>query len=101
MYYNFARIHRTLRTTPDQAAGVTEKLWNIVQFAFNGFLSVAYQGRGKTEMPADTEQVRLGSPGSNRRRRSVPVTSCLVTGSTSNRRRVYRRAVYLTGTLTQ
>ena len=29
MYYNFARIHRTLRTTPDQAAGVTEKLWNI------------------------------------------------------------------------
>ena len=28
-YYNFARIHRTLRTTPDQAAGVTEKLWNI------------------------------------------------------------------------
>ena len=46
------------------------------QFAFNGFLSVAYQGRGKTEIPADTEQVRLGSPGSNRRRRSVPVTSC-------------------------
>ena len=34
------------------------------QFAFNGFLSVAYQGRGKTEMPADTGQVRLGSPGS-------------------------------------
>ena len=29
MYYNFARIHQTLRTTPAQAAGVTEKLWEI------------------------------------------------------------------------
>ena len=29
MYYNFARIHQTLRTTPAQAAGVTEKLWGI------------------------------------------------------------------------
>ena len=29
MYYNFARIHQTLRTTPAQAAGVTDKLWEI------------------------------------------------------------------------
>jgi len=29
MYYNFARIHRTLRTSPAQAASVTEKLWDI------------------------------------------------------------------------
>ena len=29
MYYNFARIHQTLRTSPAQAAGVTEKLWDI------------------------------------------------------------------------
>ncbi len=29
MYYNFACIRRTLRTTRDQAAGVTEKLRNI------------------------------------------------------------------------
>ena len=29
MYYNFARIHQTLRTSPAQAAGVTEKLWEI------------------------------------------------------------------------
>ena len=29
MYYNFARIHSSLRTTPAQAAGVTEKLWEI------------------------------------------------------------------------
>ena len=29
MYYNFVRIHSTLRTTPGQATGVTEKLWEI------------------------------------------------------------------------
>ena len=29
MHYNFARIHKTLRTTPAQAAGVTDRLWEI------------------------------------------------------------------------
>jgi hypothetical protein len=29
MYYNFVRIHRTLRTAPAMAAGVTERLWEI------------------------------------------------------------------------
>jgi IS1 family transposase len=29
MYYNFVRIHKTLRVTPAMAAGVTEKLWEI------------------------------------------------------------------------
>ena len=29
MYYNFARIHKSLRTTPAQAAGVTDRLWEI------------------------------------------------------------------------
>ena len=29
LYYNFARIHRTVRTSPAQAAGVTETLWSI------------------------------------------------------------------------
>jgi IS1 family transposase len=29
MYYNFVRIHKTLRVTPAQAAGVTTKLWEI------------------------------------------------------------------------
>src|ERR1700722_11109571 len=27
MYYNFVRIHQTLRVTPAMAAGVTDKLW--------------------------------------------------------------------------
>jgi hypothetical protein len=28
-YYNFVRIHQTLRTTPAMAAGVTKRLWEI------------------------------------------------------------------------
>jgi hypothetical protein len=28
-YYNFVRIHKTLRMTPAMAAGVTEKLWSM------------------------------------------------------------------------
>jgi hypothetical protein len=27
MYYNFVRIHKTLRVTPAMAAGVTDILW--------------------------------------------------------------------------
>lgn len=29
MYYNFVRIHSTLRVTPAMAAGATDRLWNI------------------------------------------------------------------------
>ena len=29
MYYNFCRIHQTLRITPAMAAGVTEQLWEV------------------------------------------------------------------------
>ena len=29
MYYNFARIHKSLRVSPAMAAGVTDKLWSI------------------------------------------------------------------------
>jgi len=29
MYYNFVRIHQTLRVTPAMAAGVTDRLWGI------------------------------------------------------------------------
>jgi hypothetical protein len=28
-YYNFGRIHKTLRVTPAMAAGVTDRLWEI------------------------------------------------------------------------
>lgn len=29
MYYNFCRIHTTLKVTPAMAAGITEKLWEV------------------------------------------------------------------------
>ena len=29
MYYNFVRIHQTLKVTPAMEAGVTKKLWSI------------------------------------------------------------------------
>jgi hypothetical protein len=29
MYYNFCRIHKTLRVTPAMAAGVTDHVWEI------------------------------------------------------------------------
>jgi hypothetical protein len=30
MYYNFVRIHQTLKITPAMAAGVTDRLWEMV-----------------------------------------------------------------------
>jgi hypothetical protein len=29
MYYNFVRIHQTLKVTPAMAAGVTDRLWEM------------------------------------------------------------------------
>ncbi len=29
MYYNFVRLHKTLRVTPAMAAGVSDRLWDI------------------------------------------------------------------------
>jgi len=29
MYYNFARIHQTLRITPEMEAGVSDHVWSI------------------------------------------------------------------------
>jgi hypothetical protein len=33
MYYNFVRIHKTLRVTPAIAAGVTDRLWEMADIA--------------------------------------------------------------------
>ena len=30
MYYNFVRLHQTLKVTPAMAAGVTDRLWEMV-----------------------------------------------------------------------
>jgi len=29
MYYNFVRVHQTLRITPAMAAGVSDRVWKI------------------------------------------------------------------------
>jgi hypothetical protein len=29
MYYNFCRIHQSLRITPAMVAGITDRLWDI------------------------------------------------------------------------
>jgi len=29
MHYNFCRVHKSLRTTPARAAGVTDRLWDV------------------------------------------------------------------------
>ena len=29
LYYNFVRVHKTLRTTPAMAAGITKRLWEM------------------------------------------------------------------------
>jgi hypothetical protein len=29
MFYNFARIHKTLKVSPAMASGVTDKLWSM------------------------------------------------------------------------
>jgi len=31
-YYNFCRIHRTLRVTPGMAAAVTDRVWGLEEF---------------------------------------------------------------------
>lgn len=33
MYYNFARIHKTLRVSPAMEAGVSDHLWSLVEIA--------------------------------------------------------------------
>ncbi len=33
MYYNFCRIHHTLRVTPAMASGVSEHVWNLSELA--------------------------------------------------------------------
>lgn len=33
MYYNFVRVHRSLRVTPAMAAGVTDRLWDVEDIA--------------------------------------------------------------------
>ena len=33
MYYNFGRIHKTLRVTPAMEAGITDHIWTLEEIA--------------------------------------------------------------------
>lgn len=33
MFYNFARVHQTLKTTPAIAAGIADHKWSLVEIA--------------------------------------------------------------------
>jgi hypothetical protein len=33
VWYNFVKVHKTLRMSPAMAAGITDKLWSIEDFA--------------------------------------------------------------------
>jgi hypothetical protein len=33
MYYNFARIHQTLRVTPAMEAGIADHVWSVEEIA--------------------------------------------------------------------
>ena len=43
LYYNFARIHRTLRITPAMAAGISDHVWEIEEIV--GLLDAADKKR--------------------------------------------------------
>jgi IS1 family transposase len=47
MYYNFVRVHQTLRVTPAMAAGVTDRLWEMEDVVK---LLEAKEGEGMREM---------------------------------------------------
>lgn len=47
MYYNFCRIHQTLRVTPAMAAKVTDRIWDIENIIallklFNYFFNIEF-----------------------------------------------------------
>jgi len=35
MYYNFCRIHQTIRVTPAMAAGITDHAWDITEMIYS------------------------------------------------------------------
>jgi IS1 family transposase len=57
MFYNFVRVHQTLKVTPAMAAGVTDRLWEIsdlVQVLEN------WEAQRETEPAFEPEENRIG-----------------------------------------
>ncbi len=64
MYYNFVRIHKTLRCTPAMAAGITSRLWevsDIVALVEKAEISIVSKPRG----PYKPRQPKIAKANSN------------------------------------
>ena len=53
MYYNFVRIHQTLKVTPAMAAGVTDKLWEV-----SDIVAMLEQSRNINSLCGNTQSAR-------------------------------------------
>jgi len=59
MYYNFVRLHQTLRVSPAMAAGVTDRLWEMVDVV--DVLDAFKAKRKRVAKPIfEVEQWRIG-----------------------------------------
>jgi hypothetical protein len=45
VWYNFAKMHKTLRMTPAMAAGVSDKLWSVVDLVEMADAAAAKPGK--------------------------------------------------------
>jgi hypothetical protein len=59
MYYNFVRLHQTLKVSPAMAAGVTDRLWEITDVVD---MLDAFEAKRKREPKVrfDIEEWRIG-----------------------------------------
>jgi IS1 family transposase len=57
MFYNFVRIHQTLKVTPAMAAGVTDKLWEISDIVQ---VLEDFESQRKAEPSFEIERERIG-----------------------------------------
>jgi IS1 family transposase len=57
MFYNFVRVHQTLKVTPAMAAGVTDKLWEISDLVQ---VLEDWEAQRETEPTFEPEENRIG-----------------------------------------
>jgi hypothetical protein len=57
MFYNFVRVHQTLKVSPAMAAGVTDKLWEISDIVQ---VLEDYEAQRDTEPQFEPERNRIG-----------------------------------------
>ena len=57
MFYNFVRVHQTLKVTPAMAAGVTDRLWEISDVVQ---VLEDFEAQRKAEPSFEIERERIG-----------------------------------------